>query len=292
MEITKDTIALVTGASSGIGAALALDLAKFGAKIAIGARRTERLEKLAEEIKNAGGTPLIITADLSKKDEAEGAVLKTIEEFGGIDILVNNAGRGNRASVEDTPQEQLESMFAINVFSLWYTTAVALPVMKKQKRGHIINISSVAGKIAYPFNSAYVAAKHAVIGFTAALRTELVETGVEATVICPAGVETEWANATEGGSIGEIFFHGIQKSRSIAKERGLELAPLQKMMKPEEVSKMIIDVIQNPSKSDVFTHDGTEELALEAAQNRPEFEKRHLALYLGMRNAYDSFKNK
>ena len=288
MEITKDTIILITGASSGIGAALAIDLAKFGAKVAICARRTELLEKVAVEIKAAGGVPLVITADLSKKDEAEGAVLKTIEKFGGIDILVNNAGRGNLASVEDTTPEQIESMFALNVFSLWYTTAAALPHMKQQRRGHIINISSIVGKIAYPFNSAYIAAKHAVVGFTAALRTELVETGVEATVICPAGVETEWASVTEGGAIGEIFFHGIQNSRTIAKERGLELARLQRMMKVGEISKIIIDVMQHPLKSDVFTHAGTEELALEAAQDRPAFEKKNLSLYLGMRKAYES----
>jgi short-subunit dehydrogenase len=290
MEITKDTIILITGASSGIGAALAHDLAKFGAKIAICARRTELLEKVAVEIKAAGGVPLVITADLSKKDEAERAVLKTIETFGRIDILVNNAGRGNRASVEDTTPEQLESMFAINVFSLWYTTAAVLPHMRKNNRGHIINISSIVGKIAYPFNSAYIAAKHAVVGFTAALRTELVDTNIEATVICPAGVETEWASVTEGGSIGDIFFHGIQNSRTIARERGLELAPLQPMMKASEISKIIIDVIKNPLKSDVFTHEGTEELALEAAENRPEFEKKNLSLYLGMRKAYEDFK--
>jgi short-subunit dehydrogenase len=290
MEITKDTIALVTGASSGIGAALAIGLAKFGAKVAICARRTELLNDVAEKIKAAGGEALVITADLSKKEEAEGAVLKTIEHFGGIDLLVNNAGRGNRASVEDTTPEQIESMFAINVFSLWYTTAAALPFFKKQNCGHIINISSIVGKIAYPFNSAYIAAKHAVVGFTAALRTELVDTNIEATVICPAGVETEWASVTEGGAIGEIFFHGIQNSRTIAKERGLQLAPLQRMMKAEEISKIIIDTIQNPLKSDVFTHDGTEELALEAAQDRKAFEKKHEALYVGMRKAYEDLK--
>ncbi|HYF02682.1 MAG TPA: SDR family oxidoreductase [Patescibacteria group bacterium] len=290
MEITKDTIALVTGASSGIGAALAIDLAKWGAKVAICARRTELLQEVAEKIKAAGGEALVITADLSKKEEAEGAVLKTIEHFGGIDILVNNAGRGNRASVEDTTSEQLKSMFAINVFSLWYTTAAALLHMRKQNRGHIINISSIVGKIAYPFNSAYIAAKHAVVGFTAALRTELVDTNIEATVFCPAGVETEWASVTEGGSIGEIFFHGIQNSRTIAKERGLTLAPLQRMMKAEEISRIIINTIQNPSKSDIFTHDGTEQLALEAAQDRKAFEQKHTALYLGMRKAYEDFK--
>ena len=292
MEIHSNTIALITGASTGIGAALALDLARLGAKVAICARRENLLNDVAENIRSAGGEVHAIVADVSDKNDAERAVDETKEKFGGIDILINNAGRGNRASVEDTTQETLESIFAVNVYSLWYTTGRALPHMRKKNSGHIINISSVAGKIAYPFNSAYVAAKHAVVGFNAALRTELTGTNIEATVICPAGVITDWANVTEGGAIGEIFFHGIQKSRTIAKELGTGLAPLQPMMKPEEVSAIIIDTIKNPPANDVFTHPGTYELAVEAVTNRRQLEEKHKALYLGMRQAYNEIAGK
>lgn len=290
MEISHSTVALITGASTGIGEALALELAALGAKVAICARRTDKLQEVADRIQQAGGMPLIITCDIADKASAIEAVNRTVETFGRLDILVNNAGRGNLASVEDTTTEQLESMFALNVYSLFYTTAAALPVMKEQGSGHIINVSSVAGKMAFPFNSAYVAAKHAVVGFTAALRAELVETGVEATVVCPDGVETSWAQVTEGGPIGEIFVKGIRKSRVIARERGLPLSPLQPLMKPQEIASIILRTILEPNQSDVFTHPGTYELAVEAATDRKSLEQKFLPLYLGMREAYQEVR--
>jgi short-subunit dehydrogenase len=286
MEISQSTVALITGASTGIGEALALELAPFGAKIAICARRADKLQEVADRIQQAGGTPLVIACDISDREAAIDAVRQTVETFGRLDILVNNAGRGNLASVEDTTTEQLESMFSLNVYALFHTTAAALPVMKKQSSGHIINVASVAGKMAFPFNSAYVAAKHAVVGFTAALRAELVETGVEATVICPDGVETSWAQVTEGGPIGDIFVRGIRASRTIARERGLPLSPLQPLMKPQEIASIILRTILTPGPSDVFTHPGTYELSVEAATDRKALEQKFLPLYLGMREAY------
>ncbi len=288
MDITSSTIALITGASSGIGEALAIALAGNGANVALCARRTNKLEAVAEAVRNAGGTPLVITADVTNRNAAEEAVRYTIETFGGIDILINNAGRGHLSSVEDTTQEQLESMFELNVYSLFYTAAAALPVMKQQKRGHIITVSSVAGKMAFPFNSAYVAAKHAAVGFTAALRAELVETGVEATVICPDGVATDWAGVTEGGPIGDIFVRGIRMSKQIAAERNLPRSPLQPLMSPHDVATVILQAIRNPRESDVFTHPGTYELAVQAATNRQALEQQYLPLYLGMREAYET----
>lgn len=290
MEISQSTVALITGASTGIGEALALELAPYGAKIAICARRTEKLQEVAAKIQEAGATPLVIACDLTNKEAATDAVRQTIKTFGRIDILVNNAGRGNLASVEDTTTEQIKSMFELNVYPLFYTTAAALPVMKEQGHGHIVNVASVAGKMAFPFNSAYVAAKHAVVGFTAALRAELVETGIEATVICPDGVETSWAQVTEGGPIGEVFFRGIRKSRNIARERGLPLAPLQPLMKPQAIAAIILRTILTPHGSDVFTHPGTYELSVEAATNRNSLEQKFLPLYLGMREAYNELR--
>ncbi len=288
MEITPSTVVLITGASSGIGEALAMELAASGAGIALCARRTDRLEAVAENVRAAGGRPLVITADITDRSAAEKAVQLTIETFGGIDVLVNNAGRGHRSSVEDTTQEQLESMFELNVYSLFYTTAAVLPLMKQQGRGHIITVSSIAGKMAFPFNSAYVAAKHAAVGFTAALRAELVETGVEATVICPDGVATEWAGTTEGGAIGEIFVQGIRRSKQIAAGRGLPLSPLQPLMSAQAVASVIVGAIRNPREADVFTHPGTYELAVMAATDRKALEQKYLPLYLGMREAYEN----
>lgn len=290
MDISQSTVALVTGASTGIGEALALELAHHGAKVAICARRISKLKEVADNIQLAGGTPLVLACDITDREQAASAVQQTVDTFGRLDILVNNAGRGHLASVEETTQEQLESMFELNVFSMFYTTAAALPVMKQQGSGHIVNIASIAGKLAFPFNSAYVAAKHAAVGFTAALRTELVETGVEATVICPDGVDTNWAKVTEGGPIGDIFTHGIRRSKDIAKERGLPLSPLKPLLKPQQIAAIILQAIRDPQQADVFTHSGTYELAVEAATDRKALEHRFLPLYLGMREAYEELR--
>jgi len=297
MEINSSTIILITGASSGIGAALAVEIATYGAKIAICARRQDRLQEVAQRITENGGNPLVIVADISKKAEAERAVQTTIETFGGIDILVNNAGRGSMGAIEDTTQEQLESIFSLNVYSLWYTSAIALPVMQSQKRGHIINISSLAGKAAFPYASAYIAAKHACVGFTAALRSELIDTGVDATVICPVNVQTEWGQKTEGGSIEQLFIGGMQYAAAqpnghspdeIPHSLQTALATAMAFLTPEDVVKVMIDTIKNPQKSDVFTHPGSEEIAIATAQNRPITEKLQRIFFLGMRQTYEA----
>ncbi len=287
IRIDSSTKAIITGASSGIGAALAIAMGKRGASVVLIARRRDRLEAVAEQVREAGGTAYVRTADISKRDEAEAITKNAVESMGGVDVLVNNAGRGNMASVEDTTQEMIESMFALNVYALWYTTGVVLPHMKAQRKGHIVNISSVAGTMAFPFNSAYVAAKHACTGFTAALRSELVETGVEASAVYPAGVETEWGDVTEGGAIGSLFFHGIKNSRKIARERDVDLAPLSPMIPAEEVAQIIIDSIENPQRCDIFTHNGTLDHAVHAIVDRPTLEQRFTPVYLGMRKSYE-----
>lgn len=290
MEITSSTIVLITGGSSGIGAALAVAIAKYGAKVAICARRQDKLEEVAQRIREAGGTPLVIVADVSKKAEAERAVQSAIDNFGGIDILVNNAGRGNVSSIEDTTQEQLESIFSLNVYSLWYTTAVALPVMKAQKRGHIINIASFAGKGGFPYSSVYIAAKHACVGFTAALRSELLDTGVEATVICPLNVQTEWGQKTEGGSIEQLFASAMQyisPPTEAQNEQNAALDAVMLFLTPEAVADVIVDTIKNPQKADVFTHPGSEEVALSMAQDRRVAENLQHDFFIGMRKAYE-----
>lgn len=280
------SIILITGASSGIGAELAKIAAQAGHSIAICARRLDKLQAIQQEIVNAGGTCLAMQVDVSKPDQAKACVEQTITHFGGLDILVNNAGRGNLASVEDTSPEQLQSIFGVNVFSLWYMTAPALKHMKEKGSGHIINIASVAGTMGFPFNSAYVSAKHAVMGFTASLRAELAGSHIHATAVCPDGVITEWAAVTEGGPIGNLFMSGIKESRNIAKEQGLSLAPLASMLSAKDAAQIIYEASIQPPTHDVYTHAGTHERAISVAQNRSEAEKSMMALYLGMQKAY------
>lgn len=288
MKITNSTVALVTGASSGLGAALAIELARYGAKVAITARREDRLEALAQKIKEAGGSSLVIPADITNKAEAEKTVSATIETFGTIDLLINNAGREVRASLEATTQAQLESLFALNVFPLWYTTAIALPVMKAQKRGHIVNISSISGRLGSPYHSAYIASKHAVIGFTAALRTELADSGVEASVVSPIGIATEIDDVTEGGGMGQLYEKGLERAAEASSELvSYPWTALTLLLKPEEAAFVIIEGIES-NKSDIYTHPGSEEIALSVMKDRASTEKVLKPFLLGMKEAYEA----
>ncbi len=278
---------VITGASSGIGAALAIEYASRGDRVAIVARLRDRLEALADEIIVSGGQVLVIVGDVSTEEGCKRVISDVLVAWPEVDILVNNAGRGNYSSVEDTSSEQWHSMFALNVDAPFFLTRGFLPGMKKRNSGHIINVSSVAGTIGFPFNAAYVAAKHAVAGFTAGLRAELIDTNVFATVVYPAGVKTDWGGVTEGGSINDLYRKAIPHSRTIAKERGVGLAPLSHMMEAEEVAKIIIGITDAGRSNDVFTHEGTEQLAVQAVESRTELEDRHLALWIAMREAYD-----
>jgi short-subunit dehydrogenase len=284
-------IAVITGASSGIGAALSRLLAREGATVVLAARRKEQLEKVANEIRDGGGNALAVRCDVSVSEDAEELIHFAAQECGRIDILINDAGRGNLASVEHTSDVMLEHIFAVNVFALWYTTRPALGYMKKQGSGHIINVASMAGKLGFPYNSAYVAAKHACVGFTHALRLELAETGLHATVVCPAGVLTEWASVTEGGSMLPLFGESAPIIKKIAAERGISLPPIEGVISAEDVARKILECIYHPV-AEVYTHLGSQEFAVLAAQHREQAEKQQLPVVLGERTVYERLKSK
>ncbi len=286
MEINSTSVVVITGASSGLGAALAVACGTKGATTVLVARREDKLREVADAVSAAGGRPQIIVADVSKEAECYRVIDAVAQTHGIIDVLINNAGRGNLASVEDTPTEQWHSMFAVNVDSVFWCTTRALPIMRNQNRGSIIAISSVAGKYGHPYNAAYVAAKHAVVGFIAALRTELVGSNINATVICPAGVSTEWADVTEGGSIGALYGKAIPLSRTIARERDLTTAPLSRMMTAQACAAIILEAIEQGRTTDIFTHQGTALIAQEAARDRCAQEDQFEALWLAMRQVY------
>ncbi len=287
--IKKANTALITGASSGIGAALAELLAKEGATVVLAARRVDKLYDLAEKIKATGGKAVVHPCDVVVRAEAEHLIVQTHQNLKRVDILVNNAGRGHFASVEDTTDGMIQSMFKLNVFSLWYTIRPALKFMKQQGSGHIINMASMAGKIGYPYNSAYVAAKHACVGFTDALRLELAGTNIHASVVCPNGVMTEWASVTEGGSMLPMFSEAGPIIKKIAKEQGVHLPEIEGVRSPEAVAQQILDCIYTPV-AEVYTHRGAKEFFLLAAQNREEAEKQQLPVVLGEREVYEKMK--
>jgi short-subunit dehydrogenase len=282
-------VAVITGASSGIGASMARILAKEKITVVIAARRRKNLESLAHDIRSGGGIALPIPCDVTVREDAEQLVYDALDAYGRIDILINNAGRGHLAAVEDTTDAVMESMFAVNVFPLWYTTRAALPHMKEQGSGHILTMASMAGKIGYPYNSAYVAAKHAAVGFTMALRQELAGTGIHASVVCPAGVLTEWALVTEGMPMKEFFSASGPAIRRIAGERGLSLPKIEGVMHPDVVAQKILECIRHPV-AEVYTHTGSKEFVELAARDREASELQQLAVVLGEREAYDRLK--
>lgn len=286
----NNKVAIITGASSGIGAALARRLAQDGATVVLAARRVPQLHEVAEAIRAAGGKAVVHPCDVTVKEEAEHLIHQSHNDLHRIDILVNNAGRGHLASVEDTTDEMIHSMFKLNVYSLWYTVRPVLKYMKQQGSGHIINIASMAGKVGYPYNSAYVAAKHACVGFTHALRQELAETGIHASVVCPNGVMTDWAAATEGGSMLPFFSASGPIIKRIAAERGISLPAIEGVLPADVVAQKILECIYHPV-AEVYTHKGAKEFAELAARDREAAEAQQLPVVLGEREVYDTLKS-
>ena len=193
----KDTVALVTGASSGIGEATAKALAERGAGVALVARRAERLEQLAGEIAGAGGTALPIEADVSEQGQAEAAVSRAVEELGRLDVLVNNAGVMLLGPIVEAPVEEWERMIHVNLLGLLYTARAALPHLLEAAEGEprrvadMVNISSVAGRMARKGSGVYNATKHGVGAFSESLRQEVTGKHLRVSLVEPGAVDTE-----------------------------------------------------------------------------------------------------
>jgi NADP-dependent 3-hydroxy acid dehydrogenase YdfG len=190
----KERVALVTGASSGIGEATALALAEQGAKVAIAARRKDRLEQLAAKLAELGAEPLMLVADLSRESDAQRIVQETERHYGRLDILVNNAGVMYLEPVAEADLGRWRSMLELNVLSLIASTQAALAGMRARRDGHIVNVSSVAGRVANPLSAAYAATKFGVVGFSESLRREVYKDNIRVTVIEPGMVDTELRN--------------------------------------------------------------------------------------------------
>jgi clavulanate-9-aldehyde reductase len=184
-------VAAVTGASSGIGEATALLLARAGASVALAARRADRIEALAAKIADQGGRAIAIPTDIAKETEAKAFVQGTQEQLGRLDILVNNAGVMLLGPVIGADTEEWRRMVDANVLGLLYCTHAALPIMGEQGSGHIVNVSSVAGRRASAGSAVYNLTKFGVNGFSEGLRQELAPANVRVTVIEPGFVGTE-----------------------------------------------------------------------------------------------------
>ena len=186
-------VVAVTGASSGIGQATALACVGAGAAVALAARRGERIQALAERILGEGGRAIAVPSDVGEEEQARAFIQRAHAELGRLDVLVNNAGVMLLGPIENAPTEEWRQMIHANVFGVLYCTHAALPLMHAQGSGHIVNISSVAGRVARAGSGVYNLTKFGVGAFSESLRQEAVEIGVRVTLIEPGAVATELA---------------------------------------------------------------------------------------------------
>jgi NADP-dependent 3-hydroxy acid dehydrogenase YdfG len=229
--------AAITGASSGIGEATALALAGEGAAVAIGARREDRLSALAERISSGGGKALPIAVDVADEDSARSFVERAGSELGSLDILVNNAGVMLLGPVVGAPTDQWRTMVNVNLLGLLYCTHAALPIMGEAGSGHIVNVSSVAGRSANAGSAVYNLTKFGVGAFSEALRQEVSPLGIRTTVIEPGFVDTELQGHNEHPAVRE----GIEKMRS----------SLPEVLKADDIAAAILYAVTRPQRVDV-----------------------------------------
>ncbi len=235
--------ALVTGASRGIGRAIALAFAREGATVVACARRLEALESLEKEIAGAGGRALALSVDVTVPESIERARARVVDELGAVQILVNNAGIAKSVKVLAMDDDHWQSHLDVNLTGAFRVTRAFLPQMVEARWGRIINIASTAGKVGFAYTAAYCASKHGLIGLTRALSLEMATLGVTVNAICPGFVRTDMAS---------------EAARNIAKKTGksegdatkwLEaLSPQNRLMEPEEVAAVAVLLASEDSR--------------------------------------------
>lgn len=214
----RGAVAVVTGASAGIGEATALALARAGARVVLAARRLERLESLAERIAARGGEALPVRCDVTIRGDLEELAARTDEAYGRCDVLVNNAGIPGGGPFHELSPEQIERVVRVNLLGVMLGTRAFLPMMLERRRGHIVNVASLAGRFATPGSSVYGATKHAVVAFSESLYYELRPHGILVTAVNPGFTRTE----------------GFPQ----------EGIPRPLVMRPERVAAVIVDVVR------------------------------------------------
>ena len=192
--MAEKKVVAIAGASSGSGKAMAQILAGAGYRVALAARREALLKQIAASITKAGGRAVAVAADMGIWDQARGFVERTVEEYGRLDVLINNAGWGIRsAEFDQLTLEELSQGLAVNLTAVLYGCKAALPVMKRQKSGHLINVSSILGKRSRSGLAVYTACKHGVEGFSRSLMNEVNKYGIRVSILAPAAIDTPWA---------------------------------------------------------------------------------------------------
>lgn len=234
-------VAIVTGASRGIGRAFSIALAHEAATVVLAARSIEKLQETAEQVTKAGGKPEIVITELTEEESIKNLVKTTQEKFSRLDILINNAGVTHSAKLEQTATEDWQRCIDVNARAPFILCREALPLLKKSQMGHIINIASVVGVKGYPLQSAYTSSKHALRGMTISLAEELKGSNIRVHLLCPGGVNTDMVGSVRPD---------IKKDE---------------LMQPEEIAELVLYLV---------THKGNaviDELHIRRATSTPWF---------------------
>ncbi len=227
----KGKVVIVTGASSGIGEATAREFGREGACIVLAARRVDKLELLAKDIESMGTQALVVQADLSKLEDIQNLVSQTLGKFRRIDVLVNNAGFGRLDWLENLdPVKDIQAQIDVNVMGVIQTTRQVLPVMLKQRGGSIVNMCSMAGLVGTPTYTIYAASKHAVHGFSEALRREVKPWGIDVSLVYPGGVVTEFTQHA-----------GIKRKTKAT-------TPKFMLLTADQVGKAVVKLVRHPRR--------------------------------------------
>ncbi|MCJ7993622.1 3-hydroxybutyrate dehydrogenase [Rhizobium cremeum] len=242
---------VVTGSTSGIGLAIARGFAAAGDNVVInGFGNAAEIEEIRQGLEAMGGRAIYHGADMTKPAEIRDLMATAAREFGMVDVLVNNAGIQHVSPVEDFPEEKWDRIIAINLNSSFHTIRAAVPAMKERRHGRIINVASAHGLIASPFKSAYVAAKHGIMGLTKSVALELAEFGVTVNAICPGYVLTPLV---------EKQIPDTAKARGITEEQVksevmLKFQPTKEFVAVEEVAAVALFLASDAARQITGTH--------------------------------------
>jgi len=242
MSSLSGRVAAITGASSGIGLACATLLAREGAAVVLGARRTERLQEAVRAIEAAGGRALATTMDVSRNDDVERLVAEALKAFGRLDVMICNAGFGYYGTLEDTPPDIMQRMMDVNYMGTFLGARAALPVFRRQQSGHLIFVSSIVGRRGIPFMGGYSATKAAQAVLAESLRAEFVGTNIHASCVFPVSTASEFRDA-------------------MARDYGHHITGLGPKQPVEVVAASIVDCIRRP-RAEVYPHGTSRLLAI------------------------------